>query len=221
MEITLDGDIRRVSKLLTDSVESKEAINFVYSFLDRERPPHSITYKHVDTIPKMVKHGLLTILSKDSHYHPSSTTTINEYPYYEISYQPEKLKGDSIRQKYSPNTNNNVDEILSWNDLRINISQATMQFKNNPSEKIPLGSRQFKFLIYLLRNRRVVEYVEYARYAKLNCYHENCENADVSRGVQYVKRDTRALLKRKGISYKFVDSMIVNVPKIGYKLADE
>ena len=221
MEITLDGDVRRVSKLLIDGVDSKKATNVVYSSLDKERPPHSVTYKHNKTILEMANKGLVKILNSKSHFQPSSTTTISEYPYYEISYQPEHIKSGAFIPFKSPNNTMSVDETLSWRDLNINISQATPQFESNSPVKIPLGSRQFKFLIYLLRNRRVVEYLEYARYAKLNCYHDECKNEDVSRDVQYIKRDTKVILKKKGVPNKFVDSMIEKIYGIGYKLANE
>jgi len=221
MEITLDGDIRRVSKLLIDGVDSKKATNVVYSSLDKERPPHSITYKHLKTIPEMVKLRLLSVIETNKHFHPSSTTIINEYPYYKVTYFLNGLKELQSADKQNIKMSTNDDKILSWRKLKINTSQGTLQFGKSKPLEIEPGIQEFKFLVYLMRNRRIVSYLELAKYLEVKGYHENCTNADVARDLNFALRDLKIVLSECGIPDDFVDSMIVNKYKEGYKLATE
>lgn len=131
------------------------------------------------------------------------------------------------RPTNEPNVVNSVaqksnKELLMCGKLQLDLDNGTLRFGDNPSVEISSNNKIIQFLELLMLNQRVVEYVEIAKSLGMNCWHENVENKDVAREVQYLKRDLGIVLREKvGMSNKYLRDMIISKKNIGYKLRCE
>ena len=110
------------------------------------------------------------------------------------------------------------DKELTCGLLKVNISQSTIQYKDNTVVEISTGNNIIKFLILLMENRRVVEYIKIAKELKLNFYHEGMANEEVAREVHFLRRDLINYLKTLGMSKTETQQMLVTKRNVGYKL---
>lgn len=107
---------------------------------------------------------------------------------------------------------------LVCGELKLDVDQSVIQYKDNPPQEISTGINTIKLLITLMENKRVVEYTEIAQKLKLNCYHEGVENKDVAREVQFLKRDLGKFLEKIGMSKTEIQKMFISKKNVGYKL---
>ena len=221
----INEDVLRLTRFLIDESTNKKGAGktTIYSIHDTSRHPHCPTYKRPNTVPKMVEMGLVKILEEKEH-REAVGMEIQIFPYYEIQFSLEKLnkylrgkpRQPSIKKVAGPT------KILECGELRINLSKATMQYKNKPPIDISPDNSEIKFLVYLIKHKgQVVEYVEIAKNLELNCYSEGDENRKVAREVQFLKRDSKKVLKQVGLTKKEVEKIITAKKNIGYKLVCE
>lgn len=218
-------DIHRIANLLLDESTNKKGIGkaTIYSIHDESRYPHSPTYKHPNTIFKMSEMGLIKILEVEEHG-KSVGMKIQMFPYYKAQFNLEKLKKYLQGVFKRPSIKETVGsiKIFECGKLKINLSEATMQYKNKPLVDISPDNDEIKFLVLLIKHKeKVIEYVEIAKNLNLNCYHKGVKNKEVTREVQYLKRDLRKVLKQAGLSKKEIEKMITAKKNIGYKLTCE
>lgn len=107
---------------------------------------------------------------------------------------------------------------LTCGNLRLDLAQSVIKYKDSPPTEISTGINIIKLLIFLMENRRVVEYIEIAQKLKLNCYHEGVINKDVAREVQFLRRDLGDFLVKIGITKTEVQGMFISKKNVGYKL---
>jgi len=113
----------------------------------------------------------------------------------------------------------NTQTELICENLHINLTQGTICYANNNVIEISPDNKIVKFLIILIENRRVVEYVEIAKKLEMNCWHEEVKNKDVARDIQFLKRDTVTFLKNKvGMTNGNIRKIIISKKNIGYKM---
>lgn len=138
---------------------------------------------------------------------------------FQSSIQPPE---EVVETKSETQKTTSEDEKYQWGQLKLNISQGTVQYGNNPAEEISKETEGVKFLIFLFKNPRVVEYTEIAKHIELKGYHSYCTNEDIAREVQFVKRDLLAFLKTKvGMPSKEAKKMIITKRKVGFKLRQQ
>ena len=108
--------------------------------------------------------------------------------------------------------------ILQWQELKLDLSKGTLQYKNSPPIDVSPSEEEIMFLAVLMRAKRIVEYVEIARELKMNCYHQGVTNEDLARNVQYLRRDIVPVLEKIGMPRSEIKRMIVSIRNKGYKL---
>ena len=135
----------------------------------------------------------------------------------EIRSKSKKLDASQQRDTQTPISPSD-DKVLECGLLKINLDQSTIQFKESMPVEISTGVNTIKFLIILMENKRVVEYIEIAQKLKLNCYHDGVENKDVAREVQFLRRDLGDFLVKIGMNKKEVQEMFISKKNVGYKL---
>lgn len=111
------------------------------------------------------------------------------------------------------------DNFLEYKHIILDLSKATLQYKNNKPIEIQPNNKEIKCLEILMRNKEIVSnYVDIAKELNLNCYHDKATQNNVAREVQFVKRDLNKVLKNAGLTKKEIDEMIITKKKVGYKL---
>jgi hypothetical protein len=135
----------------------------------------------------------------------------------------DKLVKDHQHQKYlllHP-VINNTDLKYLFGDIVINLSKATLSYKNLTVNITP-SNIEFRFLLLLLRNKStLVEYKNIAQELKLNSYRADKDNDELARNIQDIKKSLTKLLESFGIPKQIVIKhllKIVAIKNIGYKL---
>jgi len=132
--------------------------------------------------------------------------------------------------KYHKNTENTYKKlfglnkkkkkIIELNGLTLDLTKATLQYKKSPSFEISPTSQEIRLLLLLASHKnQVMEYKDLAKELDLNCYHEKVENKDVSRDVQFIKRDLTKILGKAGMMKAEINRLILIKTNVGYKLA--
>jgi len=222
MKMKINEDILRIARLLLNEQTNKKGVGktSIYSTHDKSRHPHCPTYKHPNSVPKMAEMGLVKIIEIKEHGKPTGME-IHFFSYYEVLFSLKKLNKYLQGQSQKPSIKKAVDstKIFECGELKINLLKTTMQYKNKPPIDISPDNDIIKFLVHLIKSKgEVVEYVEIAKNLGLNCHHEGVSNKEVARGVQYLKRDARKVLKQAGLTKEEVEKMITAKKNIGYKL---
>ena len=127
---------------------------------------------------------------------------------------------DKIKRQHKQiiSTTNDEQNTLEWNGLKLSLTEGTLQYKNNPSKDVSPSEEEIMFLALLMRAKRIVEYTEIARELKMNCYHPGIKNEDISRNVQYLRRDIVPVLEEVGMTRNEIKRMIISIRNKGYKL---
>jgi hypothetical protein len=154
----------------------------------------------------------------------SITQTYDLPPELTVAFQKiDKLLKDHQHQKdllLNPIINN-TDQIYIFGDIVINLSRATLSYKNIIVDITP-SNKEFMFLLLLLRNKStLVEYRHIAKELQLNSFTSDSGNEDVSRAVQDIKK----LLSKLLISFGIPKQICINhlstiraIKNIGYKM---
>ncbi len=106
------------------------------------------------------------------------------------------------------------DEIYTCGNLTINITAATLKYKDNPEIDIQPGNQEIQLLIMLIKNHRVVKYAEIAKEIESTSF----VSEDVGRAVGYIRKTLRDVLLQAGMNESEIKRMIVTIRKTGYKL---
>ncbi len=137
-----------------------------------------------------------------------TTTHLYDGYYKKIRKQYEQVRSEIVEQ----------ENVLKWKDVKLNLSGGSLQYKNNPPKDVSPSEEEIMFLALLMKAKRIVEYTEIARELKMNCYHPGVINQDISRNVQYLRRDIVPILEGVGMTRNDIKKMIVSIRNKGYKL---
>lgn len=107
---------------------------------------------------------------------------------------------------------------ISCGDLVLNLKKTTLQYKDRPLIEISPDTSEIKFLLLLMKNKRVVEYKEFAEKLDLNSYQPDFNNKDYSREVQLIKKKVNAILEDAGMTREQINNMIIAKKNLGYKM---
>lgn len=104
--------------------------------------------------------------------------------------------------------------------LSLDIKKGLLQYDGNNPMEVSSGVREVKLLIILLQaDNTVVSYSEIAEYLEINSYHPDIKNEDVSREIQFIKRDLiKKYLIPAGMTRSQANSLITTKTKVGYVL---
>ncbi len=131
-------------------------------------------------------------------------------------------KFNKLYEEYAskfPNDSN--EKVLRYRSLELDLVKGKIRYLDHKPVELKINQKNIKFLILLLRNRRILEYTEIAKELKLNCWKEDASNEDVSHEVNSIKKDLVNFLKNSvKLSDSEIQKMIISKAKIGYKLAD-
>jgi len=152
--------------------------------------------------------------------------------YFKICYYFKKLENFNMyfnevekelieKEKDSPKiVNNNLE--LKCGDLVLNLTKATLQYKDNKPIEIEPENREIKFLKLLMESKgEVIKYWEIAKMLNLKCIEQGVTEIDIevfSREVQFLKRDLNKFLIKAGFEQEKLDKMVVAKKNMGYKL---
>lgn len=103
--------------------------------------------------------------------------------------------------------------------LRVDLDQGVIHYGNNNPVEISPDNNIVKLLVVLMQSRKIAEYTEIAKNLEINCWHEGTTNREVSREVQFLKRDLITFLRDNvHMTNKEIKEMIVAKKNLGYKL---
>jgi len=132
------------------------------------------------------------------------------------------LSSDNNQQGIDTITSSIMNKLLICGVLRINLEQGIISYSDKTPVEISSDTKIIKFLVFLMQNKRVVEYREIAKNIEMNCWHEGISNEDVAREVQFIKRDLTTFLEDKvGMNQKEIQNLIIVKKNVGYKLRCE
>jgi DNA-binding response OmpR family regulator len=130
----------------------------------------------------------------------------------------QQKKSDEIPSEDKSKTEVSDDKGLKCGELVLNMSEATLKYKNHKISISP-GKNAIKFL-ELLMSYKWLEYKEIARKLYLPCFSEKKSNEDVAETIRYQKSHLNTELKKSGLSdkeTKEICDMIVAETNIGYR----
>ena len=201
---------------------------------DKERP--DIRYQFMRTLRALEKEKHFTINSVNFDFHatPIQTSESKKHAIWGSDepfeyYPPQHCKvtltvpaTSSSKETLSSNGHAVVEEletiqpdnIYTCGSLVINISAATLKYKDNPAVDIQPKNREIKFLVMLAKNKNVVAYSEIATEIESTSFGEEV----IARAVQYLKRDLKPILKKAGMTDEEIKKMIKPVKNTGYKI---
>lgn len=191
-------------KVLFDEItyvmsEKKEPNKHIYEYI------HADYVLYLQRLHQYTKDKLMTV-REELEQKKNIQISIEERP------KKESNAVNSVTQK-------NNKEILSCGKLHLDLEKGTLCFGGKPPVEISPDNQIIRLLILLMRYRRIVGYVEIANILDMNCWHENVENKDVAREVQYLKRDLKNYLRDKvGMSNLNIRNMLISKKNVGYKL---
>ncbi len=129
-------------------------------------------------------------------------------------------KESGLKRVDQPSEESNND-LLEYGGIILNLSKATLQYKDNNQIEIQPDNKEIKFLKLLIQNKgNVLKYEEIAKKMRLSFYYESALKAIVAREVQFLKRDLGNVLRKAGLTQKEITKMIITKKKVGYKLKD-
>lgn len=177
-------------------------------------PPETIS----SIVNKLEEKGVVKITG----YSPGFLLSINDDVFdalYSKLQTQLSLKNSKVVSSNVKNDEETDSQVLSCGSIEVDISQATIKYRNNPTLDLALGNQNIKLLIYLLKNKRVVEYRELAQYLELNSYHQGVTNVDMGRDVQFVKNKLMSFLKKQlCMDNREAENLIVTIDGLGYKI---
>lgn len=111
----------------------------------------------------------------------------------------------------------NEHKVYTCGDLTLDLSKATIQYRDKIKEISPTQI-EIRFLALLMRADRVFEYIEIARRLELNCYQKGLTNRDISRTIQFIRRDLAPILESVGMTKEEIENLILTKRNFGYKI---
>ena len=126
----------------------------------------------------------------------------------EVNREKSQILDDKTRSK---------EEIVIWRDLKINLSQGTMQYKNKKPIEISPTQDEIKYLVLLMESDHIVKYGEIADKLDLNC-RASSNPKEIATAVQYIRRNIVPILVDAGITRDEIEDMILSKRNVGYKL---
>ena len=126
----------------------------------------------------------------------------------EVNREKSQILDDKTRSK---------EEIVIWRDLKINLSQGTMQYKNKKPIEISPTQDEIKYLVLLMESDHIVKYGEIADKLDLNC-RASSNPKEIATAVQYIRRNIVPILVDAGITRDEIEDMILSKRNVGCKL---
>lgn len=229
--MTIEDDVKRITESLLEAYPTgSEVVVTIRSVHYLDRLPDEPYYQQLQSVPKMIQDGVLKLIEpgEDGQVAPSGLR-IHSFPNFKVSFVPKQVsdylnKFSSERQN-EPITTKSNKIIYRWKEqLTLNESEATLQYKGNPP--IPVSfTREIKMLRLLMQTPGEVVYylkiadkvgVDVAIGEKVN---PNSFNKGLAESVQKVRQDLiDNFLIPSGMPDSEARSMIVNVRSSGYKL---
>lgn len=130
------------------------------------------------------------------------------------------IEKDKSVVKQSPDSAKDNRQVFVCGNLRVDIDEGVVNYKNNRPVEVEPNNKNIKFLTLLIKSKGIVEYEQIAKELKMDCWHEGVINRDVARDVQFLRRDLVVFLRDKvGFTKREIRNMIVNKKNIGYKVS--
>lgn len=225
----MNDDIKCITEYLLEiSSADGEVLTTIYSSNFTSRHPELPCYKNSNSVPRMIRDGVLTLLKQGENGQPApNASEIHYFTYYKVSFIPQDIKNYLTKLE-----SEQPDEIITtlkkekyqWKDLVLNISEYTLKYKDKPLFKIS-PTREIKLLRLLMTNQPdVTSYFEVAQKVGIDLDNEAINkktvSKDVAQDVQKIRQDLiDNFLKPAGMTDDEAKAMIVNVRSAGYKLS--
>lgn len=216
--------LQLVQSLVGTAPNNKVSFATIYSVHYKDRHPSNPTYSNQDTIIKLIGDGVLKLISEKQDGQPSPNNAfIHYFTNYEVSYVPQELKIYLESWNKQPSTTHiqgsNQNHKYNISGIELDTLQGIIKYGNTKLD-ISKENNIIKLFICLFDSQQVVDYVTIAKHLQLNCFiDDDSKNIDVSREVQYLKRDLLKYLKKElGYPAKLASNLIITSRKVGYKL---
>jgi len=131
-----------------------------------------------------------------------------------------RKKFDEVYTEYLRVSTHTADgKVLECGLLKINLDQGVIRYNDKMPAEISPDDKKIRFLVFLMENKKVVEYAEIAKKLDVNWWQEGLTNKDVARDVQFLRRDLATFLRDEvSMTNREIQKMIINKKNIGYKL---
>ncbi len=152
--------------------------------------------------------GFNTQKAMKSHTRNINPNTVEKKPL-QVQ-ESQNKKSSDVSQSPIPS-----EEIYSFGCLELNITKATLKFRDNPQINIRPSTRGIKLLRLLLINKEAVTTYDDVK-AKIPS--NSFQSEDSNRATQYIMDDLKPILRNAKMTNDEINIMFFNIPNIGYKL---
>ena len=126
----------------------------------------------------------------------------------------EKLSQSDIEM--SPITTN--DDVVERAGITLNTTKGILTYKI--TQEINPAKQEMLLLKYLMKNKKIIPYLELAKEIKLGCVTPDATNDDVKREVQQKIKILKKILLSIGMTIDSINRTIVVKYKLGYQFSD-
>lgn len=225
--MNIDEDIKRIAEfLLFLSSSDNEVVTTIYSANFTSRHPDDPYYQNPNSIIKMIKDGVLKLIetSGDGQLSPDNSV-IHYFTSYKVTFRQKNIK--NYLSKIESGQIVNVEpskEVYEWNELVLNLENATLTYKNNSPKNNISKTREIRLLRLLMKKHgNVVNYLEVAKEVGIDTSDEDISprsiNKAVAEDIHKIRRDLiDNYLIPVGMKAREAKSIIINIRSTGYKL---